>query len=78
MTGQFANVFCSLCIVCVGLLSGQLSVQLCCLSVQPNFAHFIIFITVLGLHVCFYGLNKVELSLSTMFKTCFVGVQAIQ
>ena len=49
-----------MCIVCVGLLSGQLSVQLCCLSVQPNFAHFIIFITVL--HECFYGLNKVELS----------------
>jgi len=44
-----------MCIVCVGLLSGQLSAQLCCLSVQPNFAHFIIFITVL--HVCFYGLN---------------------
>jgi len=26
---------------CVGLLSGQLSVQLRCLCVQPNFAHFI-------------------------------------
>jgi len=54
-----------MCIVCVGLLSGQLSVQLCCLSVQPNFAHFIIFITVL--HVCFYGLNKVELSGGSSF-----------
>jgi len=47
LTSTYQNVFTD---------SGQLSVQLCCLSVQPNFAHFIIFVTVL--HVCFYGLNK--------------------
>jgi len=47
LTSTYRNVFTD---------SGQLSVQLCCLSVQPNFAHFIIFVTVL--HVCFYALNK--------------------